>query len=307
MDKGASACGRPTRQTISLRRRLTPRQPAGSRVLGLLWAAAREGPRRPHEEDPAARGSTPLPSDPIPVHLRVPAVADQVADVRHAVLESARACGIGPAPRDDIALAVSEACTNVVMHAYRDAAAPGPLAVDAYRDDGAFFVVVCDEGTGLSPRTDSPGLGLGLGLIGRLAQRLEISSHDPVGAKLTMIFAAPPRGRTATCSDRERSRRRWTWTPEKRRLHPRHRPRQRRLLPRRRRAAEQHRPGRRRRRRPRPPRRPQRRVHPDHVRRDRSVFGRSVPTARLDQRRAPRARRHEPSTSHHCLHHLPAA
>lgn len=64
------------------------------------------------------------------------------------MLESANAQGIRPAARDDIALAVSEACTNVVMHAYRGAAAPGPLAVDAYRENGEFFVVVCDEGTG---------------------------------------------------------------------------------------------------------------------------------------------------------------
>lgn len=159
-----------------------------------------------HEEDPDARGSAPLASDPTPVHLRVSAVADQVAIVRHAVLESAKAHGIGPAACGDIALAVSEACTNVVMHAYPGAAAPGPLAVDAYRDNGEFFVVVCDEGTGLRPRTDSPGLGLGLGLIGRLAQRLEISSHDPVGAKLTMMFAAsanaPREGRTVTSFDR---------------------------------------------------------------------------------------------------------
>lgn len=130
--------------------------------------------------------------------MRGPAVAAEVATVRHAVLDSAKAHGIDRAPRDDIALAVSEACTNVVMHAYRGAAVPGPLAVEAYRDNGEFVVVVCDEGPGMSPRTDSPGLGLGLGLIGSLTQRLEITSNEPVGVTITMVFAVEkPAGRDA--------------------------------------------------------------------------------------------------------------
>jgi serine/threonine-protein kinase RsbW len=144
-----------------------------------------------HERDPEARMSAPLTSTPRRVQMRVPAVAGQVATVRHAVLESAKAHGIGRAPCDDIALSVSEACTNVVLHAYRGAPVAGLLAVDAYRNDGEFFVVVCDEGSGMSPRTDSPGVGLGLGLIGRLTQRVEITSNDPVGATITMVFAAP--------------------------------------------------------------------------------------------------------------------
>jgi serine/threonine-protein kinase RsbW len=129
--------------------------------------------------------------DPAPLRLRVPAVATEVATVRYAVVKAATAHGIAGRPREDIALAVSEACANVVMHAYRHEATPGPLAVDAYRDDGEFFVVVCDEGIGMAPRTDSPGLGLGLGLIAGLAKRLEIGSQDPVGATVTMVFRAP--------------------------------------------------------------------------------------------------------------------
>jgi anti-sigma regulatory factor (Ser/Thr protein kinase) len=125
------------------------------------------------------------------LRLRVPAVPSEVATVRHAVVEAATAHGIGGRPRQDIALAVSEACSNVVMHAYRHEAAPGPLAVDAYRDDDEFFVVVCDEGIGMAPRTDSPGLGLGLGLIASLAKRLEIGSGQPPGATVTMVFGAP--------------------------------------------------------------------------------------------------------------------
>ena len=77
------------------------------------------------------------------------------------------------------------------MHAYRGEATPGPLAVDAYREGGEFFVVVCDEGTGMAPRTDSPGLGLGLGLIAGLSSRLEIASQEPAGASVTMVFGAP--------------------------------------------------------------------------------------------------------------------
>jgi serine/threonine-protein kinase RsbW len=159
-----------------------------------------------HEDGPEAGVSPPLTGTPPRVHMRGPAVAAQVATARHAVLDSAKAHGIGRAPRNDIALAVSEACTNVVMHAYRGAAFPGPLAVDAHRDNGAFVVVVCDEGIGMSPRADSPGLGLGLGLISHLTRRVEITSNEPVGATITMVFAAPEgatqQGRTAPSSDR---------------------------------------------------------------------------------------------------------
>ena len=125
------------------------------------------------------------------LRIRVPAVATEVATVRHAVMDAATAHGIGGSSREDIALAVSEACANVVMHAYRHEPTPGPLIVDAYREGGEFFVVVCDEGVGMAPRTDSPGLGLGLGLIAGLSKRLEIASQEPAGASVTMVFGAP--------------------------------------------------------------------------------------------------------------------
>jgi|tagenome__1003787_1003787.scaffolds.fasta_scaffold19914924_1 serine/threonine-protein kinase RsbW len=141
-------------------------------------------PTAPLSEVPAA--------DPVEIELRVhtTATAEEVAGIRRAVLASAEAYGAGPALRTDIALAVSEACANVVMHAYLDAPAPGPLVVEAQRADGRFVVTVSDEGSGIAPRSHSPGLGLGLALIGRLTQRLEITNQDPVGARVTMTFAA---------------------------------------------------------------------------------------------------------------------
>ncbi len=125
------------------------------------------------------------------MRLEVAAVAREVSRIRHAVLAAAEADGIGPELRSDIALAVSEACANVVAHAYPRRATPGPLTVEAFRDDGAFVVVVSDEGTGIEPLTHSPGRGLGLGLalIARLARPLEIEPNGHGGAKLRMAFA----------------------------------------------------------------------------------------------------------------------
>ena len=149
---------------------------------GSLRGAAAE-PQRP---------ATPLrAASPAAVDMcrRVPATSVEVAGLRHAVLASAAAHAIPQAFLDDIALAVSEACANVVMHAYPDAATAGPLTVETYHENREFVVVVSDEGVGFSPRTDSPGLGLGLALISRLTRRLEITANTPRGARLTMAFA----------------------------------------------------------------------------------------------------------------------
>jgi len=50
------------------------------------------------------------------------------------------------------------------------------IRVDAWIDDARLVVTVGDEGHGIVPRPDSPGLGLGLPLIARLTQRCEIES-----------------------------------------------------------------------------------------------------------------------------------
>ncbi len=118
------------------------------------------------------------------------AVAIEVAGIRHAVVAEAAAQGIAAELRADIALAVGEACGNVVAHAYVDAAAPGPMIVEVYRERDAFVVVVSDEGVGIAPRAHSPGLGLGLHLIERLSDRMAIESNGRGGGRLTMAFGS---------------------------------------------------------------------------------------------------------------------
>ena len=120
---------------------------------------------------------------------QVPAEPAQIAGIRREVLALAAAHDATDAARADIALAVSEACANVVVHAYRDSTAPGPLTVEAFHDDGELVVIVVDAGGGLGPRTDSPGIGLGLSLMRRLTQQLEITDASPAGTRVLMRFA----------------------------------------------------------------------------------------------------------------------
>ena len=118
----------------------------------------------------------------------MPAHPDSVAPLRHAVVDFARRCGASATQRDDIALAVSEAVSNVVLHAYDGCESPGMVTVVASVHAQALEVVVCDEGAGMHARPDSPGLGAGLTIIRLVTEQLEIESLAP-GVKLRMTFA----------------------------------------------------------------------------------------------------------------------
>src|SRR3954452_4367281 len=81
---------------------------------------------------------------------------------RRAVIDWAQCHVEDRAVLNDIALAVTEATTNAVLHAYRDSDEPGTVTVTAERENEHVCLYVRDEGSGLAPRVDSPGLGLGL-------------------------------------------------------------------------------------------------------------------------------------------------
>jgi anti-sigma regulatory factor (Ser/Thr protein kinase) len=118
---------------------------------------------------------------------RFPAQADQVRLVRRAVAAYAREHGaVDP---DGIALAVSEAVTNAVIHAYVDEPRRGDVEVFAERHPGdGLEIHVCDEGRGMMPRSDSPGLGVGLPLVAKLAQRFRVESRPSGGTAVSMVF-----------------------------------------------------------------------------------------------------------------------
>ena len=115
--------------------------------------------------------------------LELPAVATSVATGRHAVRKF---CDGQPLDHGKIAIAVSEALTNVVVHAYRDTGG-GTMRISATMLVDVLLVVVSDDGQGMTPRYDSPGMGMGLLLIDELAGALELHS-DHEGTRLEMRF-----------------------------------------------------------------------------------------------------------------------
>lgn len=120
---------------------------------------------------------------------RVRAQPDQVRVVRRAVQEFA--LQHGAADPNAVALAVSEAVTNAIVHAYADAPEPGEIEVVAQRaGDDRLEVLVCDDGRGMLPRPDSPGVGLGLPLVATLAESFEVQARSGGGTQVRMAFAA---------------------------------------------------------------------------------------------------------------------
>jgi serine/threonine-protein kinase RsbW len=121
---------------------------------------------------------------------RYPATAQAVPLVRRAIVELAARLGAGPQHRSSIALAVTEGCSNVVLHAYREAPERGEMVIRAEGDAQRLEVVVSDEGSGMTPRADSPGLGLGVPLMAELAESVEFRpSPSGHGTELHLRFA----------------------------------------------------------------------------------------------------------------------
>jgi serine/threonine-protein kinase RsbW len=131
----------------------------------------------------------PLNSD---VRLTLPARPENVAVVRHVLGAFAEALHLPVDAVDAMRLAVTEACTNVVRHAYDDVE-PGPLEIVIRPAGEVLEVIVSDHGRGIGPSPDTAGPGLGLPLIAALVHSLEIQHAPRAGSRLAMSFLCRPR------------------------------------------------------------------------------------------------------------------
>jgi serine/threonine-protein kinase RsbW len=136
------------------------------------------------------------------VRLTMPARPEGVAVVRQALVGMADALAFDAAVLADMKMAVSEACTNVVVHAYEDG--DGVLEVEMLADDQGLTIRVRDHGSGIHPHAgrsrDVPALGLGLPLIAALSDSFELHGASGQGTEVRMTFryareADPAEGR----------------------------------------------------------------------------------------------------------------
>ncbi len=116
----------------------------------------------------------------------LPAKSENVAVIRHALAGLAEQIGMDEPGLADLKTVVTEACTNVVVHAYQGQ--PGPLSVEALPDADGLTVVVRDEGAGIRPQADAErdSLRLGLSLIAALSSSFSISGGLDRGTEVTM-------------------------------------------------------------------------------------------------------------------------
>ncbi len=150
-----------------------------------------------------------LAQTPATVSLELESRPDSVACVRAMLSGAGESVGLGRELLDDLRTAVSEACSNVVLHAYGEK--PGPLLVDIALLTDGIRVAVADRGAGLrSLSRAQQRMRVGIPLISALADRAEFLSVQGEGTEVRMAFANgadAPAGPRSGATPTERGRR----------------------------------------------------------------------------------------------------
>ena len=116
-----------------------------------------------------------------------PARPASVTTARHHVMDYLRKHATLDPPLNDVGLVTSELVTNAVQHAYVDRVG-GDVRVGLDFTARYLRLSVEDDGRGLTPRTDSPGLGLGLPIMAIVAEDVTTSTSPGAGTRVTVSF-----------------------------------------------------------------------------------------------------------------------
>jgi len=115
------------------------------------------------------------------------------ASIRHArtlVGRWSREQGAPPDQAMNIQLAISELVANIVRHAY-PAGGDHDFVIEAHREDDELVFHVRDFGVGSARPSPTPGLGVGLTVVARLAGTASVVQADP-GTLVTLRFPFTP-------------------------------------------------------------------------------------------------------------------
>ena len=122
------------------------------------------------------------------VKLTLPARPENVSVIRHVLGGFAEALRLRDELVEDLRLAVTEACTNVVRHAY-PADVPGSVEIAIVPTEDTVRVMVSDRGRGIGSSSDTTGPGLGLPLIAAIADEVDLQAVPGGGSRVAMTFA----------------------------------------------------------------------------------------------------------------------
>jgi serine/threonine-protein kinase RsbW len=130
------------------------------------------------------------------IHLRIPARAEYITLGRLALTGLSRLHELSEETLADLKLALTEACSNSVRHAYRDGRT-GVVDIDYDLRPDRLVIEVTDDGTGFdyveadgedSELTEG---GLGLAIIKSISDEFELVDRDEGGSRLRFVKKLP--------------------------------------------------------------------------------------------------------------------
>ena len=127
------------------------------------------------------------------VRLTIPAKAEYITLGRLALTAIARVRPLSEETLSDLKLALTEACTNSVRHAYREGRA-GTVEILYQIEPDRLVVEVADDGQGFAPADlggrgngDLSEGGLGIAIIRAVADEVEIDERESGGSRLRFV------------------------------------------------------------------------------------------------------------------------
>lgn len=120
--------------------------------------------------------------------ITIPSQTERLHEVRDFISDSARAHGFNEDDINKIAIAVDEACTNIIKHGY-NYAPNNKIGVEIFRDGKDFEIVISDNGKQFDPNAiPSPDMkdylshyrrgGLGVYLMKRIMDTVEFNFNS---------------------------------------------------------------------------------------------------------------------------------